>query len=367
LLAAGKRNKDDRLNKASLKMSVDAMSEMQMTLSSPYQSQKTEVIASTILLSDCEIMLREAYDSTNQYYNWQGLLKGTSALIYERGPDSFAQYPDYQLFTRGYRGSGVLEAVGRRQHTFLASNEWMTIPWSKGIDKDPTDILFDVLAVLAGCLADVDAVTGRMFHEEIIEDPCEMHPKSLLKKLFALADTIAIWEADVQTESENLFTIIPTSDDDLEPPLFPYVYRFPNFRLGMLHMYAWSSLILIYECIENLQLFMEHETSSWSSGGPSPTSISEPEREESINVKTIREFSRNICQSVDSLLEIALIESWSVVHMLVFPLWIVIQCYRGRSEEESRFLTGFLKKLVDNDILFAQTLCTMSFEDYAKM
>lgn len=343
---------------------------MQYTILDPSQSKRVEVLAATICMSDCEIMLKSAYSENDQYYNWRGLVRGTAALVQERGPLSFAQYPDYQLFTRGFRGSGILEAIGRRQHTYLASPEWLTIPWSRGIDKDAIDLIWDIMAQIAGCLADVDQVILQATHEPIPECPCETDPKRLLKKLFELADAFTSWFGNIQDEFETLCTIMPTETTRNPRPIFPLAFSFPNFRIGMLHMYMWSSLILIYDATDKLHNFMERGTESRLLLNPNPENIFPGSAtggpEESYYNKTVREYSRNICQSLDSLFETALRESWSVVHTLVFPLWIVMQCYENRSEVESRFLVDFVRKMVEHDIGFADGLCNMTFEEYAR-
>lgn len=106
-------------------------------------------------------MIQTANDSARNYH-----IQALEKLIEMQGPHAFKQAPAKRLFMRA-RSIIVIKALEENKGTFLAEEQWQTIPWSskRGVGgraekKSFIDRFLDILCCIPSVTQDLDSLPG---------------------------------------------------------------------------------------------------------------------------------------------------------------------------------------------------------------
>ncbi|KAH8586799.1 hypothetical protein B0O99DRAFT_48036 [Bisporella sp. PMI_857] len=136
---------DSRIVFAAQKLYVNVLKVLQNALLSPGQCTSLSTLLTVILAIHYELLQNTSEKSMVNH------ILGASKLIEFRGPQSHISGPGHLCFTN-LRNYLITTAIGCRTPTFLAKEEWKTIPWSispKGFVQHLLDVMADIPTLLA--------------------------------------------------------------------------------------------------------------------------------------------------------------------------------------------------------------------------
>ncbi|KAJ6131347.1 hypothetical protein N7523_001807 [Penicillium sp. IBT 18751x] len=134
---------------------------LQDALNDPERCKAESTLVTVILLLAFESVERTTQSGVSAH------VRGAVRLIEHRGPENHMYGVEHLMFTelRPYWIGGALAA---RKPSFLAQEEWKTIPWSAGTTtKDILHHLLDLAAEIPGLLAQSDAFQDKQ-HEAVM-------------------------------------------------------------------------------------------------------------------------------------------------------------------------------------------------------
>ena len=205
----------------------------------------------------------------------------------------------------------------RRQHTFLADQEWITAPW-RNHPKSLFDQLLDLVASLPYLLERTDEIVplqGTMARRD------EAH--NLLQNGLALESQFERWlETACQATREH--TVPYWAAEAKDPGGFPFYhsYVFKDSVTGSMFLHYWMSQIPLHRCIETLyniiyEPVLDLHPDMWSNL-PSDLRI-----EDLPKYQQTQELAANICRGLDSALE-----GTVQPDILVAPMNMALNLYR---------------------------------------
>lgn len=166
----GQGHKDFRLVHESTRLYGRALKELQLALYNPDRMHSNHVLMACMLLGLYEVFEGPAFNSKS----WMAHAQGAARLVQLRGPALHQEWDAHHPFLAS-RIPTIYAAILSRQATYLADEDWLTVPWEKQsrtffdrlidfavhvpgllekfdliLDKDH-DIEFDLLQVLEEC------------------------------------------------------------------------------------------------------------------------------------------------------------------------------------------------------------------------
>ncbi|KAK8030646.1 c6 zinc finger domain containing protein [Apiospora arundinis] len=188
--------------------------------------------------------------------------------ILSLGPLHFRSFPSHHLFARVYRPNAILTSLLARTPCHLASPEWATVPYELH-PKSPLDSLFDLISVVPSLLHRADRILplppttlGR-----------RLKAKDLLANCISVEVELARWYARIEAAAAgnrdmpllywihgslnlgggNGAGMIGGGEGRRHAQMpFADTYDFASTVIGLGHVYYWTALMLLYECMESL-------------------------------------------------------------------------------------------------------------------
>ncbi|CAZ82994.1 unnamed protein product [Tuber melanosporum] len=219
----GRQSRDERIVKESTKIYTRALAQLNAALSNKTMHTRDETLAATMLLGMYETM------GCADPLTWQRHADGMELLVRVRGPEAHTTELGHRLFT-SFRGTSLTNSLVSCKRNFLASKEWLTIPWTK-TQKTPMQQLQDLHLELPGILEARRAL------------PRSAHPSLLRRCLDFKAKLEAWYENFISTPSAHHW--LEFSALNIDPPVFPTCYRFPNIGVANTYTFYWANLIVL--------------------------------------------------------------------------------------------------------------------------
>ncbi|KAK8113257.1 hypothetical protein PG984_013783 [Apiospora sp. TS-2023a] len=208
--------------------------------------------------------------------------------ILSLGPLHFQVFPSHHLFARVYRPNAIMTSLLARTPCHLASPEWTTVPYERH-PKSSLDALFDVIAFVPSLLHRADrvlplppAALGR-----------RLKARDLLANCVNVEAQLARWSAGIEAAAAGnrdmplLYWIHgtlnlgggrgggPTMEGHGQRHAqipFADTYDFASTVVGLGHVYYWTSLMLLYECMAALIDAVLYDDGGGGGGGGTITS-----------------------------------------------------------------------------------------------
>ena len=148
----GQGNKDARLVHESTKMYVKALKELQQAILDPKRMYSDHVLMACMLLGLYEVFEGPAFNSRS----WVAHAQGAARLIQLRGPERHQSWDAHHPFLAS-RSPTIYAAILQRKATYLATDEWLTIPW-KTQHRTYFDRMVDLATAIPGMLEKFDVL-----------------------------------------------------------------------------------------------------------------------------------------------------------------------------------------------------------------
>lgn len=147
----------------------------------------------------------------------------------------------------------------QRKPTFLASEEWLTVPWHG--DATPKNILhrlLDVVVSIPAYLSKIDEFSA--FLNEGTRSPTELLPlqSSIWESAQELGQRLQQWESEdankysvhgvqekVDIEGEDEFPVFQCQDIQTMEIIRPAVFAFPDLLLAMSMCFYWATRLIL--------------------------------------------------------------------------------------------------------------------------
>ncbi|KAK5290358.1 hypothetical protein LTR80_006671 [Exophiala xenobiotica] len=162
----GQANKDVRLVYESSKIYGKALKELQEALFDPKRMYSDQILMACMLLGLYEVFEGPAFQSRS----WLAHASGAARLVELRGPERHQHWDAHHPFLAS-RIPTVYAAILQRKSTYLATEEWLTIPWAKVKHRTYFDRLTDATTLIPGLLEKFDILreSDSDIGEELIE------------------------------------------------------------------------------------------------------------------------------------------------------------------------------------------------------
>ena len=300
--------------------------------------------------------------------------------VRQAGPANFRTFPNHHFFVRVYRHSAVsyylytyhpqrtwpliinskiCAALLNRKTSFLSSPEWLSTPWELH-PKSPFDLLLDILVFLPSLFSRADRIFP---HDPTIQR--RLMAQDLLSNCLSLERQLAAWHATVDPGSSASNSSSPTtsslfwiqdcspggggSGGGLSEAQIPFAdtFAFPSAMSAVTAVYHWTSLVLLYPCIERLHSTIFHRVmDAFPQAEPAlPRHLRiDPN---AYSAHKVRELAANVCRSLDFALHATVQPD-----LLVVPLYVVQEFYGGINESagdgqlEIMWCEGFRARLL---------------------
>ncbi|KAH6718140.1 hypothetical protein BKA61DRAFT_298532 [Leptodontidium sp. MPI-SDFR-AT-0119] len=252
---SGRLEKDESLIAESLDLVCRGLRALRELLISQEGASDVEVLSASMCLKITEVLLGTSHNG------WSVHIHGIAELIKDRGPCNFVIGTAHQLFA-SFRIFLLLEYMQKRKSTFLASPEWLKVPFCNR-SKSSMQTLLDAASPLPGLLEKVDKFRAS---QSVIEDSTahEIH-----LELNAVVKDLRKWETDLTSALEGSLwwpVSSPSSENTNsvdEEAGFTIFYQFANILTAntMCHYWAFlaialSEISLLEPCIQHLR---QHE------------------------------------------------------------------------------------------------------------
>ncbi|KAL2423871.1 hypothetical protein ABEF95_008888 [Exophiala dermatitidis] len=162
----GQGNKDVRLVHESAKIYGKALKELQEALFDPNRMFSNQILMACMLLQLYEVLEGPAFNSRS----WMAHARGAARLIQLRGPERHQDWDAHHPFLAS-RIPTVYASMLQRKSTYLATKEWLTVPWAKQGHRTYFDVMVDLATIVPGILERFDHLRerGADGHEELIQ------------------------------------------------------------------------------------------------------------------------------------------------------------------------------------------------------
>ena len=231
----GKENQDCRLVRESTKIYGHALKDMQLALYDTERMHSDQVLIASMLLGLYETLEGSALDSRS----WLSHAQGAARLIQLRGPERHRNRQAHHVFL-GSRVPTLYAAIAQRRATYLASEEWKTIPWEND-HRTYYDRLVDAVTRVPGLLEDIDSTNLGTANPLTYSRKLE-----LFKEMAQLQRTIDTWKRNVKKEAvAHCVAYKPVDEDDSYP--FEDEMWFSNHLFVHAHCVYWSCSLSLAE------------------------------------------------------------------------------------------------------------------------
>jgi hypothetical protein len=212
-----------------------ALSDLQVALRDHERLFSDETLIACMLLTAYETLEGSSLD----HVEWTSHAQGAARLIELRGPERHQNGQAHRAFLAS-RISTIYASIIQRQSTYLAAQEWRSIPWT---DEPRTylDQLLDIATSIPGLLERID----KNLDANAADD------NELLKDFFSTKKSLDDWRQQLRKENEpQAFKHKGSSKDDYYP--FKSALWFDNyvhaFDMFLFHTYS----LVITEAIQCL-------------------------------------------------------------------------------------------------------------------
>ncbi|CUS12718.1 unnamed protein product [Tuber aestivum] len=311
----GRWSKDERLVQESTRIYTIALAELSATLSSREVSIRDETLAATMSLAMFETM------GCTEPSGWQRHADGMALLVRLRGPEVHKTGLAHFLFS-SFLSVNLINSLIIRRRSFLASEEWRTIPWTN-VRRVPVQDLQDLLLELPAILEDQDTL------------PRSAHP-SLLRRCLDLRARLNAWHENFTRNCPNPHYWLEFSALNIDPPVFPTRYQFSNVGVAHTCTFYWTNLIILYSTVIGL----------------TPTSEAPL-----VTIDEIYDLGAQICMSMEYYISPGKKSYGPVLSM--YPLRIAAECFKRMGEKGERstlWCRAIFKILEEKGIVLARML-----------
>lgn len=275
----GRDNEDDRLVRESRKLYGKALNDLNRALSDPIRRYSDEVLTASMVLS-----LYEVFEgSANKDIGWVSHTQGAARLVQIRGAHRHATRQAHHVFL-GSRLPTLYAAILQRKTTFLASHEWLTLPWELE-NKTFHDRLIDLMTQIPTLLEQTDLVMSICDGDIAIRERLRM-----LQACQQIEKALHGWRAGMKKTAGETATEHKHEDRNDYP--FRYDFTYENHLFARTQVVYWSCHLVVSDTMYKLQVSLE-ELTFGSSERPFPSD-------------TLRSNSRtyavNIAQAIDYFL-----------------------------------------------------------------
>ncbi|EXJ93040.1 hypothetical protein A1O3_01596 [Capronia epimyces CBS 606.96] len=296
LVRLGRQCGNERLQSEGLTKYGRALKDLQNILSSGNLVLQEQTLASCMALSLFEVL----EVSGGNFYGWASHVEGISKLTRLRGPELHIAEPSHHLFL-GFRPTGIIYALALRQPTYLGGQDWLSIPWTTRPKSDFHHLL-DIVAQIPTLIDHTErfdqvsqADISQLDRIELLNQGCELHCQlegwyhglrgKHSKPFYCQQPSLQTWSS-------------PGSDSG---PMFSTFLHFRTFEIARMHLFYWTSLLLLYISILKITSSSSPAPGDQGSSSPSlhilPTLIEEkPVRRQALETATL------IAQSMEYLL-----------------------------------------------------------------
>ncbi|KAJ9649909.1 hypothetical protein H2198_010766 [Neophaeococcomyces mojaviensis] len=242
----GRSNHDIRLVKESTKVYGRALKDLQRALTDKSRTQTEEVLAACSLLGLYEVF--ESGDTFNKSVGWISHAQGAARLIELRGPSKHITRQSHHVFL-GARLPILYSAIVRRKRTFLAREDWLTVPWTTVPVKTYHDILVDHVTRIPGFLEDFDKLRETAHHPRT---RISLH--ELLQACHALKDVLTKWEHGKKQLSRPVVIQHEQQKDDPYP--FDHEMSWENHLFMNASLVYWSAQLVLSVTVCQIELLL---------------------------------------------------------------------------------------------------------------
>ncbi|RPA99429.1 hypothetical protein L873DRAFT_1906139 [Choiromyces venosus 120613-1] len=311
----GRRCKDQQLLQESARIYTSALAELNAALSNCEIHTRDETLAATMSLGMYETM--GCIDPTG----WQQHANGTGLIVRLRGPEAHQGGLGHYLFC-SFRSISLIHSLTTRKHSFLASKEWCTVPWAH-MRKLPIQHLQDLITELPGIFEDRDTL------------PRSSYPQ-LLARCLDLKSRLKSWHENFTRTHAGPHYWPEFSTLNIDPPIFPTCYQFPNVGIANTYTFYWTNLILLYSTIIGL---------------------TPPPEQPIVTMEDICDLAAEICMAMEYY--IAPDKKLYGPVLTIFPLRIAAECFKrmgGGGEKSALWCKALCAILEDKGVLLAKML-----------
>lgn len=306
----GRSNNDLRLVKESTKIYGRALKDLQKALYDESRMHTAEVLAACSLLGLYEIF--EGGDAMNRSVGWVSHAAGAARLIELRGPNDHVDRQSHHVFL-GARLPILFSAILRRKRTFLADQDWLSVPWRTMPCKTYHDALVDIAVNVPSLLDEFDKLRS--------SPTSETHTalQGLLESCTELKDALTSWEHNKKQVSRPVLITHKHHEGDLYP--FNREMSWENHLFFNASLVYWAMQLVVSVTITQIELFLASLGFPRSSLYSSTTS----------NQQHARQYATCIVQSIPY----ALMPDMGAlgINHLAFPLCLAFQHFTQAGEE----------------------------------
>ncbi|KAG0649459.1 hypothetical protein D0Z07_4106 [Hyphodiscus hymeniophilus] len=327
----GRLNGNPLLVRESLKFYIQGLWELQKALWHPRLMYKNETLAACLSL----IMYEVVECPGKSIDGWASHMRGCAKMFELKGPTAYDSDFGHQLFL-SFRVIEIQQAFAERRRTFLAGQEWISLPF-KTCAKSKFQQLLDLVVQVPNIIAD-----GYQMLQAPLEGSTPLDPSVMLAFVLGLVDRC--WKVDAQLgdfyaclERESLGPIywpelstgIKGLDTETElGQVFPVAFQYLDMRMAHIcllywatNCILWSGMAYTYQLLFGIAATASLKSGASSVGGKPQFDITDlPPLE---HRKDVASQAKNICQSVEYCL---LDEHRGLgARAAVFPLKVAIE------------------------------------------
>lgn len=273
----GRDNEDDRLVRESSKLYGKALKDLQAALYDPERMYSDEVLTACMVLS-----LYEVFEgSAKKDFGWVSHTQGAARLVELRGAHRHANRQAHHVFL-GARLPTLYAAILQRKTTFLASDEWLTLPWASQ-PRTFHDRMIDIMTRIPTLLEQSDIVLSKRNPNVATKEQLRMFDAcQQIEK--ALHDWRAIMKPGA---AESAFPHQRSAGDDYP---FKHDFTFANHLFARTQAVYWSCLLVVSETMYDLQSSLEQLTGNVNISGTSSKALHEKARSYAVNIAQSIEY-----------------------------------------------------------------------------
>jgi hypothetical protein len=305
----GRDNEDDRLVRESTKLYGKALKDLQRALYDPQRMYTDQVLTACMVLS-----LYEVFEgSARKDFGWVSHTQGAARLVQLRGAHRHATRQAHHVFL-GSRLPTLYAAILQRQTTFLASDEWLTLPWTSE-PKTYHDRLIDLMTRIPTILEKSDLALLVRDHDKAVREQQRM-----LGACQQIETALNGWRAAMKKTAGETATQHEHGDGDAYP--FKYDFTYENHLFARTQAVYWSCHLVLSDTMHDLQVSLERSTvDSTRDSIPSETLQANSRR-----------YAVNIAQAIDYFL---LPEMGALgADLISFPMGLAYRFFSQSQEHE---------------------------------
>lgn len=241
----GRSNNDLRLVKESTKIYGRALKDLQKALYDESRMRTVEVLAACSILGLYEVF--EGGDAMDQSVGWISHAAGAARLIEGRGPHRHVERQSHHIFL-GARLPILFSAILRRKKTFLAQQEWLSVPWQSMPCKTPHDVLIDLAVNIPGLLEEFDVLSsssGSRSHVGL---------QYLLKSFVKIKDALTSWDHRRRLFARPVLNAHKHREGDIYP--FSQEMSWKNHFFFNASIVYWAVQLVTAMTITQIELFL---------------------------------------------------------------------------------------------------------------